>query len=129
MLLNVAVGGSWPGSPDASTVFPQAMLVDYVRVYRPAAPVVRRPVVVACDPAAGARNTTLDVRVAGDGFAPGAKVSFGAGIKVLETTVLSATELRVQLKIDRKAKPGPRNVTVTNPKGRAGTGKKVFAVS
>jgi beta-glucanase (GH16 family) len=34
LLLNVAVGGNWPGSPDASTVFPQTMTVDYVRVYR-----------------------------------------------------------------------------------------------
>jgi beta-glucanase (GH16 family) len=34
MLLNVAVGGIWPGSPDATTVFPQRLLVDYVRVYR-----------------------------------------------------------------------------------------------
>jgi len=34
IILNVAVGGSWPGSPDATTVFPQTMLVDYVRVYR-----------------------------------------------------------------------------------------------
>ena len=34
MLLNVAVGGAWPGDPDASTVFPQQMLIDYVRVYR-----------------------------------------------------------------------------------------------
>jgi beta-glucanase (GH16 family) len=33
IILNVAVGGSWPGSPDASTQFPQQMLVDYVRVY------------------------------------------------------------------------------------------------
>jgi beta-glucanase (GH16 family) len=33
ILLNVAVGGGWPGSPDNSTVFPQQMLVDYVRVY------------------------------------------------------------------------------------------------
>jgi beta-glucanase (GH16 family) len=32
-ILNVAVGGSWPGSPNATTVFPQEMLVDYVRVY------------------------------------------------------------------------------------------------
>jgi beta-glucanase (GH16 family) len=31
--LNVAVGGRWPGSPDATTSFPQTMLVDYVRVY------------------------------------------------------------------------------------------------
>ncbi len=34
LLLNVAVGGDWPGKPDATTVFPQIMLVDYVRVYR-----------------------------------------------------------------------------------------------
>lgn len=32
-ILNVAVGGDWPGSPDKTTVFPQEMLVDYVRVY------------------------------------------------------------------------------------------------
>ncbi len=34
MLLNSAVGGGWPGSPDNTTVFPQTMLVDYVRVYK-----------------------------------------------------------------------------------------------
>jgi len=34
LLMNVAVGGSWPRNPDASTVFPQTMLVDFVRVYR-----------------------------------------------------------------------------------------------
>jgi beta-glucanase (GH16 family) len=34
MLLNVAVGGYWPGDPDSTTVFPQKMYVDYVRVYR-----------------------------------------------------------------------------------------------
>jgi beta-glucanase (GH16 family) len=33
LLLNVAVGGDWPGSPDNTTQFPQQMLVDYVRVY------------------------------------------------------------------------------------------------
>lgn len=33
LLLNLAVGGGWPGSPDATTVFPSSMLVDYVRVY------------------------------------------------------------------------------------------------
>lgn len=33
MILNVAVGGNLPGSPNAETVFPQSMLVDYVRVY------------------------------------------------------------------------------------------------
>jgi beta-glucanase (GH16 family) len=33
LILNVAVGGSWPGPPDATSTFPQTMLVDYVRVY------------------------------------------------------------------------------------------------
>jgi beta-glucanase (GH16 family) len=32
-VLNVAVGGYWPGPPNSTTVFPQEMLVDYVRVY------------------------------------------------------------------------------------------------
>ena len=36
ILLNVAVGGTWPGSPDSSTVFPQTMKVDWVRAYQPA---------------------------------------------------------------------------------------------
>ena len=34
LLLNVAVGGNWPGSPDAGSLFPQRMYVDYVRVYQ-----------------------------------------------------------------------------------------------
>jgi beta-glucanase (GH16 family) len=33
MILNIAVGGFWPGNPDGSTVFPQTLTVDYVRVY------------------------------------------------------------------------------------------------
>ncbi len=36
LILNVAVGGNWPGSPDETTVFPQTMLVDWVRVWEPA---------------------------------------------------------------------------------------------
>jgi beta-glucanase (GH16 family) len=32
-VVNVAVGGYWPGPPNNTTVFPQEMLVDYVRVY------------------------------------------------------------------------------------------------
>lgn len=34
LLLNVAVGGNWPGNPDNTTVFPQHMVVDYVRVFK-----------------------------------------------------------------------------------------------
>lgn len=34
LILNVAVGGNWPGSPNEATSFPQEMTVDYVRIYQ-----------------------------------------------------------------------------------------------
>jgi beta-glucanase (GH16 family) len=34
LLLNLAVGGGWPGSPDATTVFPQDYVIDWVRVWQ-----------------------------------------------------------------------------------------------
>jgi hypothetical protein len=34
LLLNLAVGGNWPGSPDFNTTFPQEFVLDYVRVYQ-----------------------------------------------------------------------------------------------
>jgi beta-glucanase (GH16 family) len=33
-IFNVAVGGNWPGSPNATTYFPQWLAVDYVRVFQ-----------------------------------------------------------------------------------------------
>lgn len=42
-ILNIAVGGNWPGSPDGSTVFPQQMLVDWVRVYQKPIEIVPSP--------------------------------------------------------------------------------------
>ena len=50
LILNVAVGGNWPGNPNGSTTFPQRMTVDYVRVYTPAA-VVPTGVNITVDPA------------------------------------------------------------------------------
>jgi len=38
IILNLAVGGNWPGNPDATTVFPQTLQVDYVRVYQRSTP-------------------------------------------------------------------------------------------
>ena len=35
MILNLAVGGHWPGSPDANTIFPAMLEVDYIRAYLP----------------------------------------------------------------------------------------------
>lgn len=34
LLINLAVGGNWPGNPDGTTQFPQELVVDYVRVYQ-----------------------------------------------------------------------------------------------
>jgi beta-glucanase (GH16 family) len=38
IILNTAVGGDWPGSPDGTTIFPQYHDIDYVRVYAPSDP-------------------------------------------------------------------------------------------
>lgn len=34
LILNLAIGGNWPGNPDPSTIFPATMMVDWVRVYQ-----------------------------------------------------------------------------------------------
>jgi beta-glucanase (GH16 family) len=33
-LINLAVGGNWPGSPNSTTIFPQYLIVDYIRVFQ-----------------------------------------------------------------------------------------------
>ena len=33
IIMNLAIGGSWPGAPDNTTPFPSELLVDYVRIY------------------------------------------------------------------------------------------------
>lgn len=37
MILNIAIGGPWPGPPDNTTVWPQKMVVDWVQVYQKSA--------------------------------------------------------------------------------------------
>ncbi|MGH3714094.1 MAG: lectin [Micromonosporaceae bacterium] len=60
MLLNVAVGGYWPGYPDGTTVFPQTMTIDYVRVYSYATS-------GATGPITGLAGKCVDVAAAGTG--------------------------------------------------------------
>lgn len=38
LILNLAVGGTWPGAPNSETVFPSQLEVDYIRVYKDANP-------------------------------------------------------------------------------------------
>ncbi len=71
IILNAAVGGDWPGAPNATTVFPQDMLVDYVRVYQAAS--TPAPSINA--------NGVLDSAEFGPALAPGSLASiFGQGL-------------------------------------------------
>jgi uncharacterized protein (TIGR03437 family) len=71
IILNAAVGGDWPGSPDSTTQFPQDMLIDYVRVYQAAA--TAGPVINA--------GGVVDAATYGPALAPGSLASiFGTGL-------------------------------------------------
>lgn len=58
IIMNVAVGGNWPGLPDETTTFPQTMHVDYVRVYG-APDTAERFSVTFTDDTAGWQQITL----------------------------------------------------------------------
>lgn len=65
IVLNLAVGGNWPGSPDASTEFPQVLAVDWVRVYqRVSAPEITSQPTAVSVAAGGA--ATISVTVSGE---------------------------------------------------------------
>lgn len=71
IILNVAVGGTFPGSPNATSQFPQDMLVDYVRVYQ------------AGNTAGPAINTggVVDAAIGAAALAPGSLASiYGTGL-------------------------------------------------
>jgi hypothetical protein len=80
LLLNVAVGGVWPGSPDAGTSFPQRMVVDYVHVYAPAggAPPRAGGGTEVAGTITGAGGGCLD----GSGGSDGADGASGAAVEV-----------------------------------------------
>lgn len=48
-ILNLAVGGNWPGNPTETTKFPQVLEVDYVRVYESVFPAIVGKTIVGCD--------------------------------------------------------------------------------
>jgi hypothetical protein len=67
----------------------------------------------------GASKQTVTIK--GAGFASNASASFGAGITVESTTVVSSTELSSKISIESAASPGVRTVTVTNTDGGVGS--------
>lgn len=87
------------------------------------------PMVEGCVPADGSQGERLDVIIYGENFQTGAEVSFGAGIAVQSISYDSYTEITCKIMIFRKAKSGPRNVTVTNPDGKYGELEIGFTVT
>lgn len=90
LLLNVAVGGNWPGPPDETSVFPQEMEVDWVRVYQRTN---QRPVVRLLSPAWGER-------------VPGEEVSFEVEASDPEGAIVRTTlELEGELLAESTTPP------------------------
>src|SRR2546428_2168925 len=80
-------------------------------------------------PSSGAPGASLTVTVTGTSFQAGASASFGAGVTVNSTTVVSAPQLSVALTIDASAAMGPRDVTVSNPGGQSAIRPGGFSVA
>jgi beta-glucanase (GH16 family) len=83
-ILNVAVGGNWPGYPDATTIFPQQMQIDWVRVYQNTSNIA--PTVSITSPANNAVLPTGNILIeasASDSDGAIAKVEFYNGAAYL----------------------------------------------
>ncbi|GJQ63157.1 MAG: hypothetical protein SCALA702_22100 [Melioribacteraceae bacterium] len=104
ILLNVAVGGNWPGNPNASTQFPQKMYVDYVRVYNNLAAI---PVVTISEPT----STSFEP---GDVIVINADVNFEGNIKRVDfyqdQVRIGTTEIEPYIMTWENVKPGCYNI-------------------
>ncbi|MCK4748102.1 MAG: glycoside hydrolase family 16 protein, partial [Bacteroidales bacterium] len=100
LILNLAVGGNWPGSPDQTTQFPQTMEVDYVRVYGDP----QDHEIIALDSAyamaTGIRYTFTDIPGASFTWSvpPGAQIVSGQGSNTIEVD-WECTEGNVSLSV------------------------------
>jgi beta-glucanase (GH16 family) len=65
VLLNLAVGGNWPGYPSNYTIFPQQMLVDYVRIYSYVATVPSMPTGFTASPGSAKVYLNWDASTSG----------------------------------------------------------------
>ncbi|MGH9765376.1 MAG: glycoside hydrolase family 16 protein [Blastocatellia bacterium] len=109
ILLNVAVGGGYPGSPDSTTTFPQTMLVDYVRVYQDPA-LANSPILIS-----SALISGKNLAVNGDGFVKGAVVTLNG---VDQTTKYFSANSLLGKKAGKKIASGQKvTIQVRNPDG------------
>jgi hypothetical protein len=74
------------------------------------------PEVTSVDPPRAAPSSEVSLKIKGKGFAQGVKVSFSnPGIRVMETTAATTTELTVRIQIAADAPRGKTNLFVVNP--------------
>jgi hypothetical protein len=87
--------------------------------------------VTSCSPNGAPPNGWFTVTVGGSGFQDGATVDFGGGIIIKGEVAVDndGTQLQVQMRVHKKADPGPRDVTVINPDGSSGVGTGCFTVN
>jgi hypothetical protein len=85
----------------------------------PATPEVKAPEVATVDPPRAAPGSDMTVKITGKNFVQGTKVSFAnTGIRVVDTTAPSSTELAVHIKVASDATPGTTSLYVINPDER-----------
>jgi len=90
---------------------------------------VEPPQVTKIEPDHAFQGEQLSVTIAGSDFKERATIAFsGGGIEVTDVKVISASQLQVGIVISREAKPGARDVFVTNPDGQQGIGKGLFQI-
>ena len=80
LIMNLAVGGNFGGNPDATTVFPGEMLVDYVRVYDGVAAPAPAPVLKLRVPFDDPRGSTTTASDASSGVNVNLQMLNGAGV-------------------------------------------------
>ncbi len=80
ILLNLAVGGTWPGNPDSTTPFPATMSIDYVRAYQlSGAPIQAAPVHASLANNALTGTVSQDTFVFAPGAGPDVVTNFAPG--------------------------------------------------
>jgi len=105
LILNLAVGGSWPGYPDQSTVFPAEMKIDYVRAYQPdsKASIDDLSNLVSIYP-----NPTNDVL-----YLPSNSTVFGYTISTLDGRILDSQRTTTPLEIISMTQLSPGSYIIT----------------
>lgn len=129
LVLETAVGGTWPGYPDSTTFFPQQMLVDYVRVYQPNRNALLRINAASADSRGGTAveqcteaGVGQDVALINSGaWLEYTGVDFGSGANSVHARVASGASGgqtgTAQVRIDSKTGPVIGSVQVFNTGG------------